>query len=180
MSLVRDRGLSDVSMAEVAKHAGIGRATLYKYFPGVEEIVAEHVLRTVRQHHETLEAAVAAAPDPVEAIRTFLTILLEYFSSTDHRTASASVNPEQFSPEVGRDVHSAFARVHELMTRLVLEAQDAGELRPDLDAAFTAQLLYQMLAAGRSAVVGGRLEPRAAVELIMGQFLHGAAPPGAG
>lgn len=178
MTLVRARGLSDVSMAEVAKHAGIGRATLYKYFPGVEEIVAEHVLDTVERHHATLEAAVAAEPDPIEAIRTFLTILLDYFSSADHRSAAASVNPEQFSPEVGRDVHSAFARVHELMTQLVQDAQDAGDLRPDVDPSFTAQLLYQMLAAGRSAVVAGRLRPEAAVEQIMGQFLHGAAPSG--
>jgi AcrR family transcriptional regulator len=44
MTLVAERGLSDVSMAEVAKAAGIGRATLYRYFPGVEEIVAERVL----------------------------------------------------------------------------------------------------------------------------------------
>jgi len=176
MSLVGERGLSDVSMVQVAKQAGIGRATLYKYFPGVEEIVAEHVLQTVQQHHRSLEEAIAELDDPIDSIRASLTILLDYFASAQHRSASTSVNPEHFSPGVGTDVRAAFARVHELLTRLVRDAQQAQRLRPELDPDFTAQLLYQMLAAGRSAVVAGRLTPHQAVEQIMAQFLHGAAP----
>lgn len=176
MGLVATRGLSDVSMAEVAKHAGIGRATLYKYFPGVEEIVAAHVLRTVEEHHASLEVAIAELRDPLDAIRTSLSILLGYFASNEHRSAATSVNPEHFSPEIGTDVRAAFTRVHDLFARLVLEAQDAGHLRPDVDAWFTSQLLFQMLAAGRTAVVADRLEPAEAVDQIMRQFLEGAGP----
>lgn len=174
MVLVAERGLSDVSMAEVAKAAGIGRATLYRYFPGVEQIVAEHVLGTVRSHHASLESAIAAQDDPVDAIRASLQILLEYFASESHRSQSTRVNPEQFSPEVGREVHSAFARMHGLLTQLVVDAQRAGRLRADVDAEFTAQLLYQMLSAGRTAVVRGQIDADQAVERIMSQFLHGA------
>ncbi|MHB1138395.1 MAG: TetR/AcrR family transcriptional regulator [Microthrixaceae bacterium] len=177
MALVSEHGLSDVTMAQVAKQAGIGRATLYKYFPGVEEIVAEHVLQTVRSHHSVLEQAIAGVDEPVDALRACLTILLEYFGSEGHRSASTSVNPEQFSPEVGRDVREAFARMHGLLTELVVDAQDAGRLRDDVDAHFTAQLLYQMLAAGRAAVVAGRMAADDAVDRIMEQFLHGAAAP---
>lgn len=175
MTLVGERGLSDVSMAQVAKQAGIGRATLYKYFPGVEEIVAEHVLATVESHHRVLEEAIAGSDDPIGAIRACLSILLDYFGSDGHRSASTSVNPDQFSPEVGREVHAAFARMHGLLTQLVVDAQRDGRLVDDVDAQFTAQLLYQMLAAGRAAVVAGRLTPDEAVDRIMRQFLHGAA-----
>jgi AcrR family transcriptional regulator len=175
MALVSEHGLSDVTMAQVAKQSGIGRATLYKYFPGVEEIVAEHVLQTVRSHHDVLERAVEGVEDPVDAIRACLTILLEYFGTEGHRSASTAVNPEQFSPEVGRDVREAFARMHGLLTDLVVDARRAGRLREDVDAHFTAQLLYQMLAAGRAAVVAGRMTAGEAVERIMEQFLHGAA-----
>ncbi len=178
MALVAERGMADVSMADVAKAAGIGRATLYRYFPGVEQIVAEGVLGTVRRHHATLEAATEEQRDPIEAIRVSLQLLLEYFGTEGHRSMSARVNPEQFSPEVGRSVHEAFGRVHELLARLVVDAQQAGSLRADLDAAFTAQLLYQMLAAGRGAVVEGRLRPDEAVEQLMRLFLDGAGATG--
>jgi AcrR family transcriptional regulator len=175
MSLVAEHGLSDVTMAQVAKQAGIGRATLYKYFPGVEEIVAEHVLQTVESHHRVLEEAIDGVDDPIDAIAACLSILLEYFGSEEHRSTSTSVNPDQFSPEVGRQVHQAFARMHSLLSDLVVDAQRAERLREDVDAAFTAHLLYQMLAAGRAAVVAGRMTPDEAVERIMAQFLHGAA-----
>ncbi len=174
MSLVAERGMADVSMAEVAKAAGIGRATLYRYFPGVEEIVAERVLGTVRTHHATLESAIAEQDDPIDAISAALLILLEFFATDGHRTESARVNPDQFSPEVGRAVHDAFAQLHGLLTRLVVDAQRAGSLRADVDAEFSAQLLYQMLSVGRSAVVQGRLDAPEALERIMSQFLHGA------
>lgn len=36
--LVSERGLRGVTMAEIAERAGIGRATLYKYFPDVEAV----------------------------------------------------------------------------------------------------------------------------------------------
>ena len=44
--LVRERGLMAVTMSQIAVKAGIGRATLYKYFPDVEAI-----LRTFHDRH---------------------------------------------------------------------------------------------------------------------------------
>ena len=37
--LVAERGLTSVTMSAIATEAGIGRATLYKYFPDVEAIL---------------------------------------------------------------------------------------------------------------------------------------------
>lgn len=36
-------GMRKISMDEVARHAGVGRATLYKYFPGREALIAAAV-----------------------------------------------------------------------------------------------------------------------------------------
>ena len=38
-ALVADHGLRGVTMSRIASEAGIGRATLYKYFPDVETIL---------------------------------------------------------------------------------------------------------------------------------------------
>ena len=47
VALVAEHGLRSVTMSQIAEETGIGRATLYKYFPGVEEILlawhAEHI-----------------------------------------------------------------------------------------------------------------------------------------
>lgn len=178
MSLVADKGLPEVSMVDVAKRAEIGRATLYKYFPSVEQIVAAHVISTVEQHHSRLEVALADVADPLDRLRTFVTLLLDYFSSEEHRSAASSVNPHQFSPEVGRGVGEAFATTHVVLAGLVEEACAAGELRADLDPGFTAELLFQMLGAGRTAVVSRGADPAVVGERIMAMFLDGAGVGG--
>ena len=51
-SLVNKHGLSSVRMAHVAEETGIGRATLYKYFPDVEAILFAWHERQVTSHLE--------------------------------------------------------------------------------------------------------------------------------
>ena len=39
VALVAEHGLRAVTMSQIAEETGIGRATLYKYFPNVEAIL---------------------------------------------------------------------------------------------------------------------------------------------
>lgn len=39
-ALVTEHGLAAVTMSQIAEKTGIGRATLYKYFPDVEAILS--------------------------------------------------------------------------------------------------------------------------------------------
>jgi AcrR family transcriptional regulator len=52
--LVAERGLTGVSMSEVAKRTELGRATLYKYFPDVESILVAWHQRQVGEHLQQL------------------------------------------------------------------------------------------------------------------------------
>ena len=52
--LVAERGLTSVTMSAIATGAGIGRATLYKYFPDVETILVAWHERQVSGHLEHL------------------------------------------------------------------------------------------------------------------------------
>src|SRR5882724_4265205 len=51
-ALVHEHGLAAVTMSQIAVAAGIGRATLYKYFPDVEAILVAFAL-IQHQHHDT-------------------------------------------------------------------------------------------------------------------------------
>src|SRR6266513_3247520 len=55
-ALVREHGLAAVTMSQIAAAAGIGRATLYKYFPDVEAILVAWHERHVTSHLEQLSA----------------------------------------------------------------------------------------------------------------------------
>jgi AcrR family transcriptional regulator len=53
-ALVAQHGIRAVTMSQIAEHAGIGRATLYKYFSGVEPILIAWHERHVAEHLEHL------------------------------------------------------------------------------------------------------------------------------
>ena len=48
--LVAEHGLASVSMSKIAAETGIGRATLYKYFPDVESVLIAWHERQVHGH----------------------------------------------------------------------------------------------------------------------------------
>ncbi|RZT19598.1 TetR family transcriptional regulator [Kribbella sp. VKM Ac-2569] len=53
-ALVAERGLTGITMAEVAHRAGVGRATLYKYFADVDSTLAAWHQRQVAGHLQQL------------------------------------------------------------------------------------------------------------------------------
>src|ERR671926_328215 len=53
-ALVAEHGLRSVTMSQIAEKTGIGRATLYKYFPDVEAILLSWHERQITGHLEHL------------------------------------------------------------------------------------------------------------------------------
>ncbi len=50
IALVEEQGLLSVTMSQIAEETGIGRATLYKYFPDVETILHAWHERGINAH----------------------------------------------------------------------------------------------------------------------------------
>ena len=64
-ALAAEHGLRSVTMSQIAEATGIGRATLYKYFPGVEAILLAWQERQKARHFEQLVAVGGRAGGPV-------------------------------------------------------------------------------------------------------------------
>lgn len=58
------KGLRQGTLGEVARAAGVGRATLYRHFPGREALLSAVVLREARSLFALLDAELAATDDP--------------------------------------------------------------------------------------------------------------------
>ena len=70
--LVTERGLRSLTMSEIAERAGIGRATLYKYFPDVEAILAAWHERQIAGHLSELHQARDESDDPARRLEGVL------------------------------------------------------------------------------------------------------------
>jgi AcrR family transcriptional regulator len=71
-ALVAEHGLASVTMSQIAASAGIGRATLYKYFPNVESILTAWHERRVGNHLQQLAAIRDGAGNAGERLKTVL------------------------------------------------------------------------------------------------------------
>src|SRR3990172_8477120 len=78
--LVAEHGLAAVTMSQIAEKTGIGRATLYKYFPDVEAILVAWHERQITGHLEHL----AEVRDQVGDAGERLEAVLEAYALISH------------------------------------------------------------------------------------------------
>ncbi|MEX1071732.1 MAG: helix-turn-helix domain-containing protein [Anaerolineales bacterium] len=145
-ALVATRGLLSVTMAQIAEETGIGRATLYKYFSGVEEILLAWHERQVRTHFKQLVEIRKQAGSAVERLESALhTYALIAHENRGHKDTDLAAL-------LHRDKHLARAQKHlkDLVKDLVSEAAKAGDVRNDVPPDDLASYCLHALAAASS------------------------------
>lgn len=154
--LAARHGVSAVRMAQVATESGIGRATLYKYFPDVGSILAAWHERQVAEHLEQLRQAAAGADRPVERLRAVLETYAAISRSRgghhgDHGRHGGH-GDEAFVQAMHQGGHVATAQrtLHEFLHGLIRDGLEAGAFAADLDPAEAATFCLHALGAASS------------------------------
>jgi AcrR family transcriptional regulator len=124
-ALAAEHGLLWVTMSQIAEEVGIGRATLYKYFPDVESILVAWHDRQVAGHLQHLTEVRDRAGSPAERLKAVLEVLA-LIHYEHHGTELAGV--------LHRGGHVAQATQHlkNFLKDLLAEGAAAGELRTDV------------------------------------------------
>jgi AcrR family transcriptional regulator len=129
-ALAAKQGLRAVTMSQIAEETGIGRATLYKYYSGVEEILLAWHERQIAQHLAHLEqvkAQVASAGERLKAVlEGYALIIRRSRGHTNHELAEFL----HHSGLLARNEHKLTDMIRELIT----EAASQREIRTDLPA----------------------------------------------
>ncbi|WP_351231358.1 TetR/AcrR family transcriptional regulator [Streptomyces sp. NPDC002133] len=165
-SLVTERGLMSVTMTQIAEKAGIGRATLYKYFPDVEAILTAHHERHVASH---LEHLAALRDQPGDGVARLKAVLEHYalicYDRQRHGTEELSALLHR-----GEQVAHAQQQLVDLFRDLLTDAAAAGQLRDDVAPAELASYCLHALTAA------GSLPSEAAVRRLVAVTLTGLRP----
>jgi len=140
--LVSEHGLSAVTMSQIAEKAGIGRATLYKYFPDVDAVLIAWHERQITAHLHQLTAIRDQSTDPAARVHAVLT---GYAFLSRHRGA----HPGDLASFLHRGTHiePAQQQLLSLVTELLTEAAKAGAVRTDTAPARLASYALHALAA---------------------------------
>jgi AcrR family transcriptional regulator len=165
-TLVAELGLRSVTMSQIAEETGIGRATLYKYFPDVEAILFAWHERKITAHLGYLAEVRDQAGDVGGRLQAVLeAYAFISFESRGHQNT-------ELAAFLHRDEHLARAQqqLRNLIRSLLTEASNAGDVRDDVTADELVDYCLHALAAASG------LRSRAAVRRLVTVTLDGLQP----
>jgi AcrR family transcriptional regulator len=145
-ALVAEHGLLSVTMSQIAEQTGIGRATLYNYFPDVEAILSAWHQRHISAHLEQLAKARDDAASPAGRLEA----VLEAYAFISNE--SARHRGSDLAALLHRDAQLADAeeRLHGMIGELIDEAASDGVVRDDVPHDELASYCLSALTAARS------------------------------
>ena len=166
-TLVAEHGLRPVTMSQIAEETGIGRATLYKYFPDVDAILLAWHERQIAGHLEHLTEVrnrAGGAGERLEAV-------LEAYALIAHE--SHAHHDAELAAFLHRDQQVARARhqLRDMIRDLVADGAQSGDLRDDVAPDELATYCLHALTAA------GSLPSKAAVHRLLEVTLAGLRPP---
>ena len=166
-ALVAEHGLLAVTMSQIAQETGIGRATLYKYFPDVATILRAWHERQITGHLDYLAEVRDQGGDAGERLEAVLEAyaLISRESREHHDTELAAFLHQD--ERVARAQHE----VHQMIRDLLTEAAKTGDVRDDVTPDELASYCLHALAGA------SRQHSKAAVRRLLTVTLDGLRPP---
>jgi AcrR family transcriptional regulator len=162
-ALVAEHGLASITMSQIAEQTGIGRATLYKYFPDVEAILVAWHERQIAGHL----AQLADVRDRAEHAGARLKAVLEAYALIVHEHHGSDL-----AALLHRGAHVARAQqqLRDFLRDQLQEGAASDQVRDDVAPEELASYCLHAVAAAR------HLPSKAAVRRLVGVVLAGLKP----
>ena len=129
-------GLRDGSLRRIAELSGYSTAAIYKFFDSKQHLVTETLNRRADEYLSEVRKAADGDGTPLERLKSIVDSAAAYFSARKdvqlaHSSRSKAARPSSVrcSHSFADDVYGRYGQAMELMTNLVREGQEAGEIR---------------------------------------------------
>jgi AcrR family transcriptional regulator len=156
----------DVSMAEIARRAGVVRATIYVHFPTREALIEAVTERAIAEAVQAIEAAEPERGDPAAALRR---VLEATWRALGRFHSLIAINTQLPAPELRRRHHRVLAVLEPLIER----GQRDGAFRPDVPPGWHLAMILALVHAASAELRAGRV-PAGEVESAVIETVLGA------
>lgn len=156
----------EASMAEIARRAGLVRATIYVHFPTRESLIEAVTERAIAEVTQAMAAAEPDRHDPTEALQR---VLAAAWREIGRFHALVGINAGQPPAELRRLHRPVFAFLQPLIER----GQHSGAFRSDVPAAWHLSMLLAIIHTASDELQTSRL-PTEAIESALVTTVLGA------
>ena len=127
MSLALESGAPSVTVAAVAKRAGISRSLVYEYFSSSADLIADLVLEELEHYRERLMNAVHGVEDPFAYIELWIAEALQYVADGRHllvKSLNSVAAPDFRKDEIAQGHRNMMATI--INPLKMIELEDLG------------------------------------------------------
>jgi AcrR family transcriptional regulator len=172
LALFSERGYVGVRVEDIAKAAGVSRATFYKYFSERDEILGELFERLLGEGEVTVDPGKPVAEETGRALGETAALMVRQ----PELARFVYTLPVRHAAVVGRD--AAAPAVLRPVAALVAAGVERHELRDDVPGEVIVDALARAFEAGMRDWAEGRADDAAArVRLLVDLILRGALEP---
>jgi len=155
----------DASMAEIARRAGVVRATIYVHFPTREALLDAVTERALAEAAGVIAAAAPDRGDPADALRR---VVRATWRTLGRYHALVAINTGAQPPEALRHRHGT---VLQALAPLIERGQAAGAFRAHVPAAWHLSMLLALVHAASAELRAGRVREADAEDALVASVL---------
>ena len=138
LKLLETNPLQQISIESIAREAGVGKATIYRWWNSKAAVVIDAFLHTHVSH-----TPMPKGVSPREALTKHVHLLVEEYNGWSGRIVAQIMAEGQGDPDVLREFRERFWYGRRAVVREVVEdARRRGEIRSDIDTELQMDMLY--------------------------------------
>lgn len=143
--LLLEYGISDLTISQIARTAGVGKGTIYEYFENKEDIVFEIITTYMREYEVKLFEIIGESRTTKEKVFHFLSLL---FSDENSKRLNLYREFLAISLTSGTEEMAAFSagckgRFETILQQIIDEAVSRGEIRAEAGKLTSAILIFE-------------------------------------
>ena len=144
--LLWERGYEHMSPRDVLERSGAGQGSLYHHFSGKMEMAQAALDEMVAEESAAVDAIFSPDKPPVQRLSDYLT--RQRAALKGCRVGRLANETVMEQPALREGVARYLGHVEELITQAIREGQQAGTLRPDMDAQALGAMVLSVIEGG--------------------------------